>query len=125
MPSWKLNWARSKGLSDPLLGEPPGNLSARALADLTAILRRSAREWGLATARRTRDRLLARVRAVADGIAIGHARPDVPTRQPVLFLVEAPWVVAYDPATRQVLRILHGARDLPALFPSDDGSGSS
>lgn len=110
------------------MGEPPGNLSAQALADLVGIVRRSAREWGLGTARRTADRLLARVRAVADATAIGHERGDVRPRRSTLFLVEAPWVIAYRPDTRQVLRILHGARDFPALFPdggSKDGGKSA
>lgn len=100
-----------------MLGKPPGNLSAQALADLVRIVRHSAREWGLATAQRTADRLLARVRAVADGTATGHERRDVRLRRRTLFLVESPWVIAYSPDTRQVLRILHSARDFPALFP--------
>ncbi len=32
-------------------------------------------------------------------------------------------MIAYDPDTRQVLRILHGARDFPALFPDNSGEG--
>lgn len=80
------------------------------------IVRRGAREWGLDTARRTADRLLARCRAVEDGTAVGHRRRDVRPRRPTLFLIEAPWVIAYRPDTRQVLRILHGARDFPAIF---------
>ena len=119
MQSW-----RGPRLSD-LLGEPPGNLSAPALADLARIVRRSAREWGLPTARQTAERLLARVRAVADGSAAGHERADVRPRRRTLFLVEAPWVIAYSPDTRQVLRILHGAQDFPAIFPAGQDRGGA
>lgn len=101
----------------------PDNLSSRALADLVSIVRHGAREWGLATAQRTADRLLARCRAIEAGTAIGHQRSDVRPRRPTLFVVEAPWVIAYSPDTRQVLRIVHGARDLPALFPPGGGGG--
>jgi plasmid stabilization system protein ParE len=111
MPSW----AGRRRLDD-LLGEPPGNLSAQALADLVRIVRGSAHEWGLATAQQTATRLLVRIRAVADGTAIGHERRDVRPRRRTRFLVEEPWVIAYSPDTQQVFRILHGARDFPALF---------
>ena len=110
---------RRRRLSD-LLGEVPGSLSAQALADLVAIVRRSAREWGRDTARRTAERLLAGCRAVEDGTALGHERRDVRTRRRVLFLVEAPWVIAYDPDTWRVLRVLHSARDFPAVFSGHD-----
>lgn len=85
-------------------------------------MRGSAREWGLATAQQTAARLLTRVHAVAGGTAIGHERRDVRPRRRTLFLVEEPWVIAYSPDTRQVLRILHGARDFPALFPLSRGA---
>ena len=104
-----------------LLGEVPDNLSSQALADLVGIVRRGAREWGLATAQRTADRLLARCRAIEAGTAVGHQRRDVQPRRPTLFVVEAPWIIAYSPDTRQVFRIVHGARDLPALFPPGGG----
>jgi hypothetical protein len=34
-------------------------------------------------------------------------------------------VIAYDPNTRQVLRILHGAQDFPALFPNGSDEDES
>lgn len=112
---------RRRRLDDPL-GHPPGSLSAQALADLVHIVRSSAQEWGLATAQQTAARLLGRVRTVADGTAIGHERNDVQPRRRTLFLVEDPWVIAYSPDTQQVLRILHGAREFPALFSSGRSS---
>ena len=98
-------------------GPAPGNLSRRAVADFADILRRSERECGGAVARRTRARLLLRFRQIADGSAVGHQRHDVKPQTPTLFLREAPWVIAYDPEKRQVLRILYGTRDFPAVFP--------
>lgn len=99
-----------------LLRDLPGNLSRHAADDLLHILRRSARDFGVAVARRSRDRLLSRVRAIEDGTAIGHRRRDVQPHHPTLFLNEAPWVICFNPQTRQVYRILHGARDFPAIF---------
>lgn len=101
---------------DPLQGLP-GNLSRRAMADFLRILRRSGREWGTETALQTRARLLHRFRQVADGLAVGHRRQDVEPRTPTLFLNEDPWVIAYRPETRQVLRVLHGARDFKSIYP--------
>lgn len=81
-----------------LSGELPGNLACQAVDDLIPIFRRSTRDFGVIVARRSRDRLLARLRSVEDGIAIG------------------PWVICFNLHTRQVYRILHGARDFPAIF---------
>jgi plasmid stabilization system protein ParE len=99
----------------------PGNLSRRAADDLIRILRRSAREFGQIVARRSRDRLLARIKTVEDGPAIGHRRQDVQPRHPTLFLNEDPWVICFNPHTRQVYRILHGARDFPAILGATGG----
>lgn len=103
-------------MPDPLDGLP-GNLSRRAVADFLDILRRSEQGWGVDTARRTRARLLRRFEQIADGTAAGHERHDVKPRTRTLFLNEDPWVVAYRPATRQVLRVLHGAMDFKAIYP--------
>jgi plasmid stabilization system protein ParE len=103
------------------MGDPPeglpGNLSRRATADFLSILRRSEHQWGVETALRTRARLLHRFWQIADGSAVDHQRQDVKPRTPTLFLNEDPWVIAYRPATHQVLRVLHGARDFHAIYP--------
>jgi hypothetical protein len=52
----------------------PGNLSRQAADDLVLILRRSIHTFGMVVARRSRERLVAAVRAVEDGTAIGHQR---------------------------------------------------
>jgi plasmid stabilization system protein ParE len=106
-------------------GQLPGNLSRQAVDDLIRILRRSAREFGVAVFHRSRARLLMQIEAIQDGTAIGHRRPDVPARRPTRFLNEDPWVICFNPDTRQVYRILHGARDFPALFGgSNAGTGT-
>jgi plasmid stabilization system protein ParE len=94
----------------------PGNLSPQALRDVVSILRRSMREFGVPTALRSRDRIFARCRAIRNGTTFGHRRMDVTTRRPTLFINEHPWVIAYDPESRSVLRIVHASRDLSALF---------
>jgi plasmid stabilization system protein ParE len=99
-----------------LPGDLPGNLSQWAVDDLIRILRRSAQEFGALVARRSRDRLLARIRSVEAGTAMGHRRQDVRPRHPTMFLNEDPWVICFNPHTRQIYRILHGARDFPAIF---------
>lgn len=102
--------------SSVLPRELPGNLSRQTADDLVRILRHSERQFGAATRGRSRDRLLARIRAVEEGGAIGHPRQDVRPRRPTLFLNENPWVICFNPETRQVYLILHGARDFPAIF---------
>ena len=99
-----------------LPGGLPGNLSRSAVDDLIRLLRRSAREFGVVVSRRSHARLLRQIEAIRDGKAIGYRRPDVQPRRPTRFLNEDPWVLCFNPDTRQVYRILHGARDFPALF---------
>ncbi len=98
------------------LGHWPDNISRRALRDLIGILRHSRKHFTRATTARTEARLVARCIDVDKGRAGGHRRPDIDAGGATLFINERPWVIAYDVETRQVLRILHGARDLPALI---------
>jgi len=97
------------------LADLPENLSPLAAGDLIHILDTSLERWGLHVARKTRARLLRRCVAIGSGSALGHRRSNVATERPILFLVEEPFVIAYDPATRRVLRILDGARDVGRL----------
>lgn len=48
----------------------------------------------------------------------GHTRSDVPTMEPVLFWTVGAYVIAYRPTPKplSVIRIVHGSRDLAALF---------
>ena len=104
-------------MPDPLDGLP-GNLSRRATSDFLSILRQSEVEWGEDTARQTRARLLRRFAQIAGGTATGHERRDVKPRTPTLFLNEDPWVIAYRPATRQVLQVFHGVMDFETIYPT-------
>ena len=85
------------------------------MQDLQNILDQSL-QWGASKARETRWMLLAHCARIAQGISLGHKRADIPTQQPTLYVVEKPFVIAYNPETRIVLRILHGRRDLARLF---------
>ncbi|MCA1940698.1 MAG: type II toxin-antitoxin system RelE/ParE family toxin [Caenispirillum bisanense] len=102
--------------ADHFLRAAPDNLAPRALRDYVAILRDSAFRFGPAVARQSRDRLNARISAIADGRVVGHQRLDVRTKRPLRFFNEPPWVIAFDPDTRLVLRILHEKRDFPTLL---------
>lgn len=56
---------------------------------------------------------------------MGHRREDVRPRRPTVFLNEDPWVICFNSNTRHVYRILHSARDFPAVFspPREGGAG--
>ena len=49
---------------------------------------------------------------------LGHRRRDIPTASPIAFVRVRPtqYLIAYNPETRRVLRILDGRRDLPRLL---------
>jgi len=48
----------------------------------------------------------------------GHMRSDVSTSEPVLFWIAGSYVIVYRPTPKplQIVRIVHGSRDLGALF---------
>ena len=56
---------------------------------------------------------------IGDNPGIGHVRDDL-TDQPVRFWAVFSYLIIYDPVPRpvQVVRVLHGARDLAALLGS-------
>ncbi len=68
-------------------------------------------------ARQVRDELREAMRRLADFPGIGHLRADV-TDEPVRFWAVHSYLIVYRPETRplQVVRVLHGARDLPAAI---------
>jgi len=103
-------------IDQELLENLPRNLSRQATKDLLLILRRSAEEFGITTARRSCDRILGKCKVIEAGHAVGHKRPDIRTLTPTLVVNESPWVIFFNPETRQITRIIHGARDFPALF---------
>jgi plasmid stabilization system protein ParE len=91
-------------------------LSTRAQSDLVDILIFTADRFGTRAARRLQARLEARFEMIADGTATGHRRRDLRSDVPLLFDIVRPFVIAFDPQTREIARILHGARNLPTIF---------
>ena len=65
---------------------------------------------------RLRTRLEGAFERINDGIALGHVRRDVPKELGLRFVVERPFVIAFDPQDREIKRVVHGARDLAAIF---------
>lgn len=103
-------------LSPILTDVKPVNLTRAALADYLRLLAYSQKHWGLGIALKTRDRLLSRFAEIATGRAVGYHRPDIQTDTPLLYLSEKPFVIAYDPTERLIVRILHQARDMPQVL---------
>jgi toxin ParE1/3/4 len=97
-------------------------LSPAARDDLVSIV-----EWiaddDLAAAFRLRDRLFAAFAKLTDMPGLGHVRDDVvPRGRGLRFWRVAPYLIVYrlSPGGIEIVRVVHGARDLPALL--DDGS---
>lgn len=80
------------------------------------IYRTSVRTWGVRTADRTRARLRARFEGIARNEFPGIRRHDLPADLPLRFVNQPPFVIAFDPETRIILRILHAHRDFPGIF---------
>jgi plasmid stabilization system protein ParE len=86
-------------------------LSERAEDDVAEIFAYLQAEAGDEVANRMAARIDRAIRRLSAGLAFGHKRPDVPRKPKLLFLVERPYVISFDPERRLVIRILHGARD--------------
>jgi plasmid stabilization system protein ParE len=91
-------------------------LSAAARVDLNDILDFSEARFGARAADRLEARFVTAFERIARGTAIGHMRRDIAANVPLRFVVERPFVIAFDPATREIVRILHGARNFGAIF---------
>jgi len=92
-------------------------LSSEAAEDVAAILRETVRPRGRADALRMRLRLEAKFEGIAAGLVPGHRRGDIVASIQLRFAIEYPFVIAFDPASRCIVRVLHGSRDFPAIFP--------
>jgi plasmid stabilization system protein ParE len=92
-------------------------LTPQARYDLLSIWEFIARD-NIRAADRLAERMATAFRLLARLPETGHQRADVQTSEPVLFWPAGSYVVAYRPEPRPliILRILHGARDLDALF---------
>jgi toxin ParE1/3/4 len=83
------------------------------LVEIRAYLRRERRSaWTV-----VRRRLELAFRMVGEAPGIGHLRRDL-TARPLRFWPVYSYLVVYDPATEpvRIVRIVHGARDVPLLF---------
>jgi toxin ParE1/3/4 len=76
--------------------------------------------------KRTASRWVLRLEAAARGIADQpHAHPENADLGGRRRVIVRPYVVVYRIASAElvrIVRILHGARDLPAIFQSDEGN---
>ncbi len=74
-------------------------------------------QGGTGLARHVLGRIQSGMELIGDNPGIGHVRDDL-TDLPVRFWGVFSYLIIYDPAPRpvQVLRVLHGARDLAAIL---------
>jgi Plasmid stabilization system protein len=97
---------------------PAAELTRRAQSDLYAAVRWIAKD-NRAAAAGLRRAVLTAAERIGTHPGIGMERPDY-TAEPLRFLTLSgyPYVIVYDPvcAPPLILRVLHGARDLPALL---------
>ena len=95
----------------------PANLSALALRDYDAVLTESL-AWGAANSARTRTVLLQLFADIDRGQVIGRRCEEIPFRIETrsVRVGRTPYLLFYRPRERLVVRIVHGKRDLPALF---------
>ena len=92
-------------------------LTPQARYDLFSIWEFIARD-NIRAADRLAERMERAFRLLARFPKTGHKRADVNTSEPVLFWPVSSYVVAYRPEPQPliIVRILHGSRDLDALF---------
>jgi antitoxin ParD1/3/4/toxin ParE1/3/4 len=85
------------------------------VSGIVAYIRRDNRD----AAKRVRSELRAAMQMLADLPGMGHAREDL-TPEPVRFWSVYSYLIVYKPDSKplQVLRVLHGARDVGAVLRS-------
>jgi antitoxin ParD1/3/4/toxin ParE1/3/4 len=83
------------------------------LAEIVVYIRRNNRE----AAKRVRGELRAAMRMLADSPGMGHARDDL-TPEPVRFWSIYSYLIVYKPDSKplEILRVLHGARDVGSVL---------
>jgi len=92
-------------------------LTTPAKRDLTEINLYILEQSSPAISRAVIAKILATIKNMSANPGIGHQRADL-TSRPLKFLAVYQYLVVYDPATTpvQILRILHGNRNLPNLL---------
>ena len=96
----------------------PAVLAPRARRDALEATRWIAKD-NPAAAKALREAIAKAARLLSDNPRIGAARPEIAgERLRFLFLTGFPYVVVYDcePVPPLILRVLHGARDLPEVL---------
>ncbi len=92
-------------------------LSSEAEQDLREIGAYYLKKAGARVARHVSGEITSAFRLLAATPGAGHTRADI-TSEPVKFWQVFSYLIVYDPATRPlgIARVLHGSRDLEALF---------
>jgi toxin ParE1/3/4 len=92
-------------------------LAEPAEADLDSIKNYLVERAGTNAARRVVSEIRAQIRVLARNPQAGHIRKDL-TSRPLKFWPVYSYLLVYDPEAKpiQVLRILHGRRDVEALL---------
>jgi toxin ParE1/3/4 len=92
------------------------SLSPDAASDIREIWAYIAAD-SVKAARKVRLSLFDACQRLAENPRIGHSREDL-TDQPILFWTAGSYLIVYDPRTKplSIVRVIHGARDVPSLF---------
>jgi len=91
-------------------------LSPEAAGDIQQIWEYIAAD-SIKSARRVRLQISDACRKIALNPGIGHRREDL-TDKPVLFWPVGSYLIIYNPVPKpvEIIRVLHGARDVPSLL---------
>ncbi len=90
-------------------------LSPEAARDIREIWAYLAAD-SIKSARRLRLQIFDACQRIAENPGIGHRREDI-TEKPVLFWPTGAYLIVYAPRKPvEIVRVLHGARDLPGLI---------
>lgn len=97
-------------------------LSKAAEADLDSVKHYLVERAGTNVARRVISEIRAQIRVLARNPHAGHIRQDL-TSRPLRFWSVYSYLIVYDPGAQpvEVLRILHGHRNLEALLKQPSG----
>lgn len=101
-------------------------LSPEAQQDVAYVRKHYTAEGGARVARYVLAEITRAFRFLAETPGAGHRRPDL-TSEPVRFWPVFSFLIVYDPAMQPIgiARVLHGSRDLAALFVAKPPSGSA
>jgi antitoxin ParD1/3/4/toxin ParE1/3/4 len=92
-------------------------LTRHAERDLDQIKRFLIEKAGPATARKVFQEIRGAIKLLGNEPGVGHVREDL-TSRPVRFWPVYSYLIVYDPETRpvQVIRVLHGMRDVEEIL---------